>query len=157
MGGERGTNIKIDEFGGSRGSVRSPSYKFVSRFASAMKKRGKRGQRVVVLPFFAPPFSPFSTLFSRYRREICMSGQRGERGEGGRVTRESKRFRNVAQQPIRPQWGWNTWNTWKRYDDRGEEGERTVHSYTVIDRSYPCFRFVNSNWLDRGIDEFGMR
>lgn len=121
MGGERGTNIKIDEFGGSRGSVRSPSYKFVSRFASAMKKRGKggRGQRVVVLPFFAPPSPPFLLCSRGIGGKSACLDKGGRGGRGGRVTRESKRFRNVAQQPIRPQWGWNTWNTWKRYDDKG--------------------------------------
>lgn len=157
MGGERGTNIKIDEFGGSRGSVRSPSYKFVSRFASAMKKRGKRGQRVVVLPFFAPPSPPF-LLCSRGigGKSACLDkGERGGRGVESRANRND--FETSRSNPFALNEGGIRGIRGNGTTTGGEEGERTVHSYTVIDRSYPCFRFVNSNWLDRGIDEFGMR
>lgn len=99
-------NIKIDENsaaaqGGQSDRLVINSFR-VSPRRRCDEKGGERGLSVAPSP---PPLF-FSTLFSRYRREICMSGgnlQRERREEIGRVTRESERFRNVAATHSLPQ------------------------------------------------------
>lgn len=72
-----------------------------------------------------------------------MSGQRGERGEGGGSSHA--RIETSRSNPFALNEGGIRGIRGNGTTTGGEEGERTVHSYTVIDRSYPCFRFVNSN------------
>lgn len=83
------TNIKMDELGGSRGSVRSPGYKFVSRLAASMKKgEGRR----------PPP------LFSYFVLEVSAGNLHvWAEGEGSVESRASRNDFETSRQPIRPQ------------------------------------------------------
>lgn len=149
---ERGMNIKIDENsaaaqGGQSDRLVINSFR-VSPRRRCDEKGGERGLSVAPSP---PPF--FSLLCSRGigGKSACL----GEicRGGGGRSV-ESRANRNdfeTSQQPIPPSMRVEyveyveNGATTSTGEERGGEG-RPVHSYTVIDRSYPCFRaFVNSN------------